>query len=263
MLDTFQSTKFSRLKWAVSKVQVTILRSRVQITAPSINYQSTQIPLDLIEHFFERLGLGYTFNAIIFLYHGDLYSHLWIKVTCILGSPLKMSVKAKKKNWHSMFVKISQVSADEEIGKYSKLVEFSTRKRLEIRAWVIGARKPIHLDVKTMFTDSHVNTPLGQCERAYYLSYWGRQKEPATYSWSAAFFKCIATFFLDLFTFLCCNCMHGMNGIRPRRPWCWVQFPSNVTVITWMHMQVTQQSLLHVVSTTGCPKSSFLYFIRL
>ena len=67
---------FSRLKWAVSKVQVTILRSRVQITAPSINYQSTQIPLDLIEHFFERLGLGYTFNAIIFLYHGDLYSHL-------------------------------------------------------------------------------------------------------------------------------------------------------------------------------------------
>ena len=76
MLDTFQSTKFSRLKWAGSKVQVTILRSRVQVTAPSINYQSTQIPLDLTEHFVERLGLGYTFNAIIYLYHGNLYSDL-------------------------------------------------------------------------------------------------------------------------------------------------------------------------------------------
>ena len=39
-------------------------------------------------------------------------------------------------------------------------------------------------DVTTMFTYSHANTPLGQSERAYYLSYfihaytycWGRQK---------------------------------------------------------------------------------------
>ena len=35
---------------AWSKVQVTFHRSRVQVTAPSINYQTTQIPLDLIEH---------------------------------------------------------------------------------------------------------------------------------------------------------------------------------------------------------------------
>ena len=33
---------------AGSKVQVTFYRSRVQITAPSINYQATQSPLDLI-----------------------------------------------------------------------------------------------------------------------------------------------------------------------------------------------------------------------
>ena len=29
----------------------------------------------------------------------------------------------------------------------------------------------------------------------------------------------------------------------PQRPWCRVQGPSDVTVITWMHMQVMQQSL--------------------
>ena len=37
----------------------------VQLTAPSINYQTTHIPLDLIEHFVtKRLGLGDTFNGI-------------------------------------------------------------------------------------------------------------------------------------------------------------------------------------------------------
>ena len=49
---------------AGSKVQVTLHRSRVQITAPSINYQTAKIPLDLMEHFGKRLGLGDTFNAI-------------------------------------------------------------------------------------------------------------------------------------------------------------------------------------------------------
>ena len=35
----------------------------------------------------------------------------------------------------------------------------------------ISARKE-HLDVTTMFTYPHANTPLGQSERAYYLSYF-------------------------------------------------------------------------------------------
>ena len=35
---------------------------------------------------------------------------------------LKCQLK-RKKNWHSMFVKIFQVSADKEIGKKSKLVD--------------------------------------------------------------------------------------------------------------------------------------------
>ena len=47
-----------------SKVQVTFHRSRVQVIAPLINYQTTQIPLDLIEHFVKRLGLGDSFNVV-------------------------------------------------------------------------------------------------------------------------------------------------------------------------------------------------------
>ena len=54
----------------------------------------------------------------------------------------------------------------------SKLVEFSTQKRFQIGACVVSARKAIHLDVTTMFTYSHANTPLGQSERAYYLSHF-------------------------------------------------------------------------------------------
>ena len=32
--------------------------------SPLINYQTTQIPLDLIEHFVKRLGLGDSFNVV-------------------------------------------------------------------------------------------------------------------------------------------------------------------------------------------------------
>ena len=43
-----------------------------------VNYQTTQFPLDLTEHFVKRLGLGDTLNLLlIYLYHGDQYSDLW------------------------------------------------------------------------------------------------------------------------------------------------------------------------------------------
>ena len=48
----------------MSTVQITFHRSRVQVIAPLINYQTTQIPLDLIEHFVKRLGLGDSFNVV-------------------------------------------------------------------------------------------------------------------------------------------------------------------------------------------------------
>ena len=43
--------RFPHLQFAGSKKQVTFHRSRVQVTAPSIDHQTTQIPLDPIKHF--------------------------------------------------------------------------------------------------------------------------------------------------------------------------------------------------------------------
>ena len=77
---------------------------------------------------------------------------------------LTMSPWAKKIST-AYFLKILQVSTDEGIGKYSKLVEFSTPKLFQIRAFVISARKAKHFDVTTKFT----YTPLGQSERATIL----------------------------------------------------------------------------------------------
>ena len=84
---------------------------------------------------------------------------------CLPKYGFKMS-----KNWHTFFETIFQVSADERMGKYSKLVEFWTRKLFQIRVSVISARKAKHVEATTMFTYSHANTPLGQSERSYYLS---------------------------------------------------------------------------------------------
>jgi len=63
-----------------------------------------------------------------------------------------------------MFVKIVQVSSDGGIGKYINKVNLSSfqlKKLLQIRACVISTQKVKHLDVTTMFTYSHANTPLG------------------------------------------------------------------------------------------------------
>ena len=71
-----------------------------------------------------------------------------------------------------MFLKIFEVSSDEEMGtEYSKLVEFFDSNPFQIHACVISARRAKHLDVTTISTYCHANTPLGQSERAYYLSY--------------------------------------------------------------------------------------------
>ena len=53
---------------------------------------------------------------------------------------------------------------------FRKIVECSTKKFFQIHACMIIVRKAKHLDATTMFTYSHANIPLGQSERAYYLS---------------------------------------------------------------------------------------------
>ena len=52
------------------------------------------------------------------------------------------------------------------------LSSFELENFFKIRACVISARKAKQLDATTMFTYSHANTPLGQSERTYYLSYF-------------------------------------------------------------------------------------------
>ena len=43
---------------------IVFLFTGVKSTAPSINYQTTQIPIDPIKHLVKKLGLGGTFNAV-------------------------------------------------------------------------------------------------------------------------------------------------------------------------------------------------------
>ena len=67
---------------AGSKVLVTFHGSRVEVTAPSMNYtyQATQIPLDLIEYFVRRLGLGDT--CCLFISNVVTLTVTFGKVTC-------------------------------------------------------------------------------------------------------------------------------------------------------------------------------------
>ena len=53
-------TNFSNIQMPAGRVYCT----GQEYTAPSINYQTTHIPLELKEHFVKRIGLGDTFNAI-------------------------------------------------------------------------------------------------------------------------------------------------------------------------------------------------------
>ena len=57
------------------------------------------------------------------------------------------------------------------MGNKVNLLSSQLKNFFQFRACVISARKPKHLDVTTMLTNSQANTPLGQLERAYYLSY--------------------------------------------------------------------------------------------
>ena len=84
---------------------------------------------------------------------------------------LKIASLSKKKNWHSIFVKIFQASSDEGMGKKSNFVKFSAEKLFKIRACVISPRKAKHLDSTHGYIISwkHISQPIRA--RAYYLSY--------------------------------------------------------------------------------------------
>ena len=77
------------------------------------------------------------------------------------------------------------------------LLSFSTQNLFQIRACVISARKAKHLEVTTLFTYPLANTPLGQSERAYYLSYFriegGLQILSSPYIYSISLLVFLAT----------------------------------------------------------------------
>ena len=52
------------------------------------------------------------------------------------------------------------------------LSRFELENFFQICTCLISARKAKHADATTMFTYSHANTPLGQSEHVYYLSYF-------------------------------------------------------------------------------------------
>ena len=81
------SLSLSHSVQGLAVVQVTFHGSRVQVTAPSINYQTTRILLDLIEHFVKILGLGDTFNICSSFIIVTCALNCGI-VTCFLAPPL-------------------------------------------------------------------------------------------------------------------------------------------------------------------------------
>ena len=83
-------------------------------------------------------------------------------------SSLKCQLK-RKQNWHSLFVKIFQHSADKEMGNKVNLSSFELKNFFGfVLAW-LAREKQNNLSQPFMFTYSHANTLLGQSERAHYL----------------------------------------------------------------------------------------------
>ena len=85
-------------------------------------------------------------------------------------SCLKCQLERKKIDT-ACFLRFSKFQPTSKWVNKVNLSTFSTQN-FQVRACVISARKAKHLDVKTMFTYSHANTPLSQSECAYYLSYF-------------------------------------------------------------------------------------------
>ena len=74
---------------------------------------------------------------------------------------------------------------------------------------MISARKAKHLDVTTMFTYSHANTPLCQSERAYYLSYFINRDDDVC---KHVTYKIPFSFILYLCLCKLFNFIHGPGG---------------------------------------------------
>ena len=95
-------------------------------------------------------------------------------------------------------------------------VNLSSFELFQIRACVISARKAKQLDATTMFTYSHANTPLGQSERAYYLSYFINTNVVYIWWYLPTLVKHLSCSFIKECMKLTCN-----RGSSDWIPWKW------------------------------------------
>ena len=114
-------------------------------------------------------------HILIFLYPDlILYSYIYtlFKVGLVKMARYDTMLK-ERKNRHSMFLKIFKFQPTREWVNRVKLSSFQFKNFYKFCACLISTQKAEHLDVTTMFTYSHSNTPVGQIsERTYYLSYF-------------------------------------------------------------------------------------------
>ena len=116
-----------------------------------------------------------------------LTSHevLYTKLVRVISSCFAIKMLSKNKGFSHLKCKLKRKKIDTaRFWRFSKfqparkwvnkvnMSSFQLKKVFQISACVISARKAKHLDATTMFTYSHANTPLGQSERAYCLSYF-------------------------------------------------------------------------------------------
>ena len=121
--------------------------------------------------FIKQLSWEKTQNSLLWHWLKEKFLPVAKSCTRSLARVISVLVLQKDTIQNTDFSRLNcQLKQKKKMGKWSKLVEFWTRKLFQIRACVISARKAKHLDATTMFTYSHANIPLGQSERAYYLS---------------------------------------------------------------------------------------------
>ena len=94
---------------------------------------------------------------------------------------------------------------------------------------MISARKAKQLDATTMFTYSHANTPLGQSERAYYLSYFISYSEFTTAVGLLQITTTFITIYDSLLITILDSCYYNLGR-------CLLQFTTDITIYDRTHV---------------------------
>ena len=142
-------------------------------------YQATQIPEKVFYCFYKLTSLRK--NAKLFVMVTEKFSAVPKSCTRSLNFTRNQFLFCKKDAFqNTVFSRFKcqlkrETLTEHDFYRFSKFqltrewVNKVNLSSFQIRACVISARKAKHLDVTTMFTYSHANTPVDQSERKYYL----------------------------------------------------------------------------------------------